>query len=157
FGMRPADVSRCRVLELGCGDGLHLIAVALGLPEAECVGIDLATAGLRKGQAIIRELGLTNVTLRHMDLREVGQELGQFDFIIAHGIYSWVPPEARDKLLAICKENLTANGVAYVSYNAYPGSHFRDIVREMMRYHVRECPDPQQRVEQARELIRFLV
>src|SRR5262249_19753350 len=87
FGMRPADVSRCRVLELGCGDGLHLIAVALGLPEAECVGIDLATAGLRKGQAIIRELGLTNVTLRHMDLREVGQELGQFDFIIAHGIY----------------------------------------------------------------------
>jgi methyltransferase-like protein len=63
----------------------------------------------------------------------------------------------RDKLLAICKENLAANGVAYVSYNAYPGSYFRDMVRDMMRYHVRECTDPQQRVEQAREFIRFLV
>jgi cyclopropane fatty-acyl-phospholipid synthase-like methyltransferase len=117
FGMRPADVSRCRVLELGCGDGLHLIAVALGLLEAECVGIDLAAAGLCKGQEVIRELGLTNVTLRHMDLMEVGRDLGQFDYIIAHGIYSWVPPEVRDKLLTICKENLAANGVAYVSYN----------------------------------------
>jgi methyltransferase-like protein len=156
FGMTPADVSRCRVLELGCGDGLHLVAVALGLPDAECVGIDLAAAGLRKGQAAIRELGITNITLRHMDLMEVGRDFGQFDFIIAHGIYSWVPPHVRDKLLAICRENLAAHGVAYVSYNAYPGSHFRDMVRGMMRYHVSELTDPTQRVEQARALIRFL-
>lgn len=156
FGMTPANVSRCRVLELGCGDGLHLISVALGLPEAECVGIDLAAAGLRKGQEVVQVLGLRNVTLRQVNLMDVGRELGQFDFIIAHGIYSWVPPEVRDKLLTICQENLADNGVAYVSYNAYPGSHFRDLVREMMRYHVSEFPDPQQRVDQARAFIKFL-
>lgn len=156
FGMTPADVSRCRVLELGCGDGMHLIAVALGLPEAECVGIDLAAAGLRKGQEVVRGLGLTNVTLRQLNLMDVGRDFGQFDFIIAHGLYSWVPPAVRDKLLAICHDNLAANGVAYVSYNAYPGSHFRDLVREMMRYHVSEFTAPQQQVEQARALIRFL-
>lgn len=156
FGMTPADVSHCRVLELGCGDGMHLIAVALGLPEVECVGIDLAAAGLRKGQSVVRALGLKNVTLHHMNLMDVGRDLGPFDFIIAHGIYSWVPPAVRDKLLAVCKENLADNGVAYVSYNAYPGSHLRDMVREMMRYHVSEFTEPQQRVEQARALLRFL-
>ena len=157
FGMVPADLTRCRILELGCGDGLHLIATALGLPEAECVGLDLAATGLHRGQDMVRALGLTNVTLRHMDLTEVGWEMGQFDFILAHGIYSWVPPEVRDKLLAICQQNLTANGVAYVSYNAYPGGHFRDLVRGMMCYHTSEFTDPTQRVEQARALLRFLI
>jgi methyltransferase-like protein/cyclopropane fatty-acyl-phospholipid synthase-like methyltransferase len=156
FGMTPAFVSRCRVLELGCGDGLNLISVALGLPEAECVGIDLAAAGIREGQDMVRELGLTNVTLRQLNLMDVGRDLGQFDFIIAHGIYSWVPPEVRDKLLSICKENLAENGVAYVSYNTYPGGHLRDMVREMMRYHVQDFADPKQQVDQARALIQFL-
>lgn len=156
FGMTPADVSHCRVLELGCGDGLHLISIALGLPETACVGIDLAATGLSQGQSVIRELGLKNVTLRQLNLMNIGRDFGQFDFIIAHGIYSWVPPEVRDKLLVICQENLAANGVAYVSYNAYPGSHLRDMVREMMRYHVGEFTDPTQRVEQARGLIKFL-
>src|SRR5262245_7165996 len=89
FGLAPADVSRCRVLELGCGDGINLISIALSLPEAECVGIDLAAVGIGKGQAIVQELGLKNVTLRQLDLMEVDRDFGQFDFIIAHGVYSW--------------------------------------------------------------------
>ncbi len=156
FGMTPADVSCCRVLELGCGDGLNLISIALGLPEAKCVGIDLAAAGIRKGQDRVRELGLKNVTLYQRDIMGVGRELGQFDFIIAHGIYSWVPPAVRDKLLTMCDDNLAKNGVAYVSYNTYPGGHLREMVREMMRYHVSEFTDPKQQVDQARALIKFL-
>jgi methyltransferase-like protein/cyclopropane fatty-acyl-phospholipid synthase-like methyltransferase len=156
FGMTPPDVSRCRVLELGCGDGTNLISIALGLPEAECVGIDLAAAGIRKGQGMIQELGLKNVTLRQLSIMDIGRDFGQFDFIIAHGIYSWVPPEVRDKILTICKGNLAENGVAYVSYNTHPGGHLRDMVREMMLFHVREFTDPQQRVDQARALIKFV-
>lgn len=156
FGMAPAELSRCRILELGCGDGTNLISVAMGLPQAECVGIDLAAAGIQKGQAVARELGLTNLTLMQHDLMEVSRDFGQFDFIIAHGLYSWVPESVRDKLLAICKENLRENGIAYVSYNTYPGSHFRDMVREMMRYHVQEFTDPHQQVTQARALVEFL-
>src|SRR5688572_14091320 len=91
FGMKPADITRARVFELGCGDGLNLTSVALSLPEAECIGIDLAAAGIRKGQERAQALGLKNIELRQLDLMEVGESLGRFDFIIAHGIYSWVP------------------------------------------------------------------
>jgi methyltransferase-like protein len=156
FGMKPPEVPRCRVLELGCGDGLNLISVALGWPESECVGIDLALAGIAKGCEIIREIGLKNVTLLQRSILDIDRDFGRFDFIIAHGVYSWVPPEVRDKLLGICRENLVDNGVAYVSYNAYPGSRQREMVREMMRYHVAEFTEFHQRVEQARALIEFL-
>ena len=157
FGMAPPDPSRCRVLELGCGDGLNLISVALGLTGAECVGIDLAAAGIRRGQAIIEEIGLRNITLRVLDIVDAGDDLGRFDFIIAHGIYSWVPAPVRDKLLTICKKNLSDNGVAYVSYNTYPGAHFRNLAAEMMRFHVSEITDARKKVEQARALVKFIV
>jgi methyltransferase-like protein/trans-aconitate methyltransferase len=157
FGMKPADITRARVLELGCGDGLNLTSVALSLPEAECIGIDLAAAGIRKGQERARALGVKNIELRQLDLMDVGESLGRFDYIIAHGIYSWVPETVRDRLLAICEQNLADNGVAYVSYNTYPGGHMRDMAREMMRFHVSEFDDPRQRVTQARSLIKFII
>ena len=157
FGMKPAEITRARMLELGCGDGLNLTSVALSLPGAECIGIDRAAAGIRKGQERAQVLGLDNVELRQLDIMDVGESLGRFDFIIAHGIYSWVPEAARDKLLAICKQNLADNGVAYVSYNTYPGGHMRDMAREMMRFHVSEFDDPKQRVTQARSLIKFII
>jgi methyltransferase-like protein/cyclopropane fatty-acyl-phospholipid synthase-like methyltransferase len=156
FGVKPPEVSTCRVLELGCGDGLNLISVGLGLPEAECMGIDLAPIGIRRGQEILQRVGLKNVTLLQRSILDIDPDFGQFDFIIAHGVYSWVSPEVRDKLLGVCQENLAENGVAYVSYNAYPGSHQRAMVREMMRYHVAEFADPAQQIDQARALIEFL-
>ncbi|HEX6174906.1 MAG TPA: class I SAM-dependent methyltransferase [Candidatus Binatia bacterium] len=157
FGMKPEAVTRARVLELGCGDGLNLTSVALSLPEAECIGIDLAAAGIRKGQERVRALGLKNIELRQLDIMDVGESLGRFDYIIAHGIYSWVPEAVREKLLAVCKQNLADHGVAYVSYNTYPGGHMRDMAREMMRFHVSEFNNPQQRVTQARSLIKFII
>lgn len=157
FGMTPADVSHCRVLELGCGDGVNLIGIALELPEATCVGVDLAAAGINKGQAIVRELGLKNITLQQYDIMDIGRDFGQFDFIIAHGVYSWVPPAVRDQLLTICQGNLAVNGIAYVSYNTYPGCHLRDMMRNMMTYHVRDFSDPQQQIDESRALMRFLV
>jgi len=156
FGMTPAEVSHCRVLELGCGDGVNLIGVALELPEAECVGVDLAASGIKKGQALVGELGLKNITLQQCNIMELDKDFGQFDFIIAHGLYSWVPASVRDKILTICEGNLTENGVAYVSYNTYPGCHLRDMMRNMMLYHVRDFSDPQQRIDESRALIRFL-
>jgi methyltransferase-like protein/trans-aconitate methyltransferase len=157
FGMMPADIAHARVLELGCGDGINLTSVALSLPEAECLGIDLAISGIHKGRERARRLGLKNIEFRQFDIMDVGASLGRFDYIIAHGIYSWVPEPVRDKLLAVCKENLAENGAAYVSYNTYPGGHMRDLAREMMRFHVSEFTDPRQRVTQARSLIKFII
>jgi SAM-dependent methyltransferase len=157
FGLRPAPPARCRVLELGCGDGGNLIPMALGLPGAELVGVDLAAEPVARGAALARTLGLDNVRLLEGDLAALPEGLGTFDYVVAHGVYSWVPPAARDALLAACGELLAPHGVAYISYNAYPGSYLRDAARDMLRFHVGDEPDPGRRMEQAEALMRLIV
>ncbi len=156
FGLSVPKVETSRILELACGDGVNLIAIALNLPYANCVGVDLAAAGIEKGNSLIQQLGLKNVTLQQGNILEINQDFGQFDYIIAHGLYSWVPENVRDKILAICKDNLAENGIAYVSYNTYPGAHLRNMVRDMMRYHVGEFESAQQKIEQARAFVEFI-
>ena len=90
-----------------------------------------------------------------MDVADAA-DLGEFDYILAHGLYSWVPQHVREKILALCGRSLAANGVAYLSYNAYPGSHLRDMVRGMMLYHTAHIPEPERRIGQARGLVKFL-
>ena len=156
YGLASPNVSTCRVLEIGCGDGFNLIPIALSLPSASCLGIDLVATGITKGNAVIQQLGLKNITLRQLDMLEINPDFGQFDYIIAHGIYSWIPENVRNKLLSICKENLAQNGVAYISYNAYPGGHLRNMVRDMMRYHSEKHDSLEQKLLQARALLEFI-
>jgi SAM-dependent methyltransferase len=153
FGMVPAHPERCRVLELGCGDGGNLIPMALMLPASEFTGIDLAEPAIAQGCSVVDALALRNITLRRLDLMRVGADLGEFDYIMAHGVYSWVPAEVRDRLLSVCRAHLGPRGVAYISYNARPGFRRRLMFREMMLYHVRNVEDPLARVKQA---IRFI-
>ncbi len=155
-GLEPAPVEHCRVLELGCGEGGNLVPMAHGLPESQFVGIDLSERHIRAGQDMAAALGLTNLVLRAMDIMEAGPELGTFDYIICHGVYSWVPPPVRDKILGVCAENLALNGVAYVSYNTYPGWFLRGAVAEMMNLHSRRFEAPAERAAQARALLEFL-
>src|SRR5438132_9429716 len=104
-GVQPAPIDRSRVLELGCGVGSNLIAMAFQLPESEFVGLDLARRPIASGQACAAELGLRNVSLHSMDVCDATAErFGQFDFIIAHGLYSWVPQPVRERILAICRD-----------------------------------------------------
>jgi SAM-dependent methyltransferase/methyltransferase-like protein len=156
FGMTPAPVERCRVLELGCGDGGNLIPMAYGLPESSFVGIDLASSAVAKGQARAGALGLDNVELVCRDLADYGPALGSFDFIVAHGVYSWVSDAVRDELLALCARALAPDGIAFVSYNALPGGHMRTMLREMMLFHARGTGTPRGQVERARGLLRVL-
>jgi methyltransferase-like protein/cyclopropane fatty-acyl-phospholipid synthase-like methyltransferase len=154
--LKPPPVESCRVLELGCASGGNLLPLAVTLPRSQFLGIDLAQRQVSAGQQIIAQLGLQNIELRHLSILDVTAELGQFDYIICHGIYSWVPAEVQDKILTICKQQLTPSGVAYVSYNVYPGWHMRGIIRDMMCYHGNRFPTPQQRVAQARGLLDFV-
>jgi methyltransferase-like protein/SAM-dependent methyltransferase len=130
--------------------------MAYGLPGSEFVGIDNSARQIADGQATVRMLGLENIALRHMDILDVDADLGQFDYIITHGVFSWVPRPVQEKVLEICARNLAPNGVAYVSYNTYPGWHMMGIIREMMLYHTRRSSEPQERVAQARALLDFL-
>jgi methyltransferase-like protein/SAM-dependent methyltransferase len=156
FGMKPAPVERCRVLELGCTDGGNLIPMALALPGSEFVGIDLSERAVAAGLKIIGDLNLTNIELRAGDIMDVDAGWGKFDFIITHGLFSWAPAPVRDRILRISKQNLAPQGVAYVSYNAHPGSHLRTMIRDMMLFHLRDVLEPAERIARARELIAFL-
>ena len=156
FGMQPPAPDRYRVLELGCASGGNLIPMALDLPASRFTGIDLSPRQIGDGRKVIEALGLTNIELQAMSILDVNRDFGTFDYIICHGVYSWVPREVQEKILAICAENLAPNGVAYVSYNTYPGWHLRGMIRDMMLYHARRFADPAVRVQQARALINFL-
>jgi methyltransferase-like protein/cyclopropane fatty-acyl-phospholipid synthase-like methyltransferase len=156
FGMRPAPVERCRVLELGCSSGANLLSMAVTMPDSEFVGVDLAGSAIARGKAMVDALGLKNLTLRQVDLLEMAPDYGEFDYIIAHGLYTWVPPQVRDQILAICKGSLQPQGIAYVSYDAFPGSYVRLMVREMMLFHNRDFHDPQQQTQQGMTLLKLL-
>ena len=155
-GLSAAPVERCRVLEIGCNEGANLIPMAYAIAKSEFVGFDLAPSPVARGQERIRELGLPNVRVFESNLLDVGTELGQFDYILAHGLYAWVPEPVRERLLALCGELLTPDGVAFVSYNALPGGHLRKMVREMMLFQVKDIEDPEERVSGGLAFLRFL-
>ncbi len=156
LGLDPPDPSTARVLEIGSSDGGNLIPMAFGSPEGSFVGLDLSGAAIARGQKFAAGLGLANVRLLHMDLMDAGPELGEFDYIVSHGVYSWIPEPARDKLMAITGELLAPGGVAYISFNVCPGGYFPRIMREMMSYHARGQESPEDRYRAANEFLSFL-
>ncbi len=156
FGMTPQPIDRCRVLELGCASGGNLIPIAHALPNSRFVGVELSARQAADGRALMASLGLKNIEVQHLSIMDVTLDFGRFDYIIAHGVYSWVPDEVQDKILEICRDNLTPNGVAYISYNTYPGWHYRGMIRDMMLYHTKQFTEPQMRATQARALLDFL-
>ena len=155
-GLEPKPADHCRVLELGCGDGSNLVPMASTLPGSEFLGLDLAANPIARGQQLIRDVGLTNVQLLQSDISDFKGTGEKFDYIIAHGMFSWVPPEVRKQLLGLCRALLAPQGIAFVSYNAFPGAHLRNMLREMMLFHVRGAESPLDRVQQAQALIKFL-
>ncbi len=156
-GLTPAPVEQCRVLEIACNEGGNLIPMAYAIPMSKFVGFDLARLRIERGQERIRDLGLTNVRIFESDLLDAGSELGQFDYIIAHGLYAWVPEPVRERMMALCGELLAPNGIVFVSYNALPGGHLRKMLREMMLYHVKGIEEPHKRVSESIAFLHFLL
>lgn len=155
FGLKPAPIDRCRVLELGVASGANLIPQADELRDSRFVGIDLSPAQIERGKTIATAIGLANIDLRAADVLTIDDSWGQFDYIICHGLFSWAPAAVREAILRVCRRNLSPQGVALVSYNTLPGWRLRGMVREMMRYHVAEMPD-REKAGQAVAMLDFL-
>ncbi|WP_295259924.1 class I SAM-dependent methyltransferase [Veillonella sp.] len=141
YGLTPAPIKGARVLELGASCGGNLIPQALYYPEATFTGIDLSGVQVQHGNEIIQSIGLTNVTLLEKDILDIDESFGTFDYIIVHGIWSWVPDIVKDKILNICNVNLSDNGIAYVSYNTYPGWKRLEQLRDIMLYSEKRAMD----------------
>ncbi|MBN9122682.1 MAG: class I SAM-dependent methyltransferase [Planctomycetes bacterium] len=156
LGLPTAQPHRSRVLELGCASGGNIIPMAESMPEATFLGIDRSARQVEEGSRCVTALGLTNIELRQQDVLDISPDLGEFDYIICHGVYSWVPRAVQDKILAICKGHLAPTGVAYVSYNTLPGWHLRGMVRDMMLFHTEQFETPSEQATHARALLAFL-
>jgi methyltransferase-like protein len=154
FGVSAPPIERARVLELGCSSGGNLIPFAARNPKAQVIGVDISQVQVDEGGERIKRLNLKNIGLVQGDLMNIGTSFGEFDYIICHGVYSWVPGPVQDAILRICRENLAENGIAYVSYNTYPGWKTREIIRDAMclRANLAES----ERLPYARGMIDFL-
>jgi methyltransferase-like protein/2-polyprenyl-3-methyl-5-hydroxy-6-metoxy-1,4-benzoquinol methylase len=156
FGLVPAPVTRCRVLELGCAGGGNLIPMAFHLPESEFIGVDLSLRQVKEAQKTISDLGLKNIRIENVSIMDIDHSCGIFDYIISHGVFSWVSHEVQDKILAVSSCNLAPQGIAYISYNTYPGWHMREMIRHMMHYHIGQFEETAKRIEQARAVVDFM-
>lgn len=156
MGLNPAPPERCRVLELGCAAGANLLPMAYALPDSVFVGIDLSQVQIDAGQSLVQELGLKNLLLEQMNITEIGPGFGEFDYILAHGVLSWVPEHVQRHIMAICRDCLAPHGVAYISYNTEPGWRPLHVLRDILLYHTRNEHDPRRRAAMARHMLGLL-
>jgi SAM-dependent methyltransferase len=156
-GLATPDPSTARVLEIGCGAGGNLLAMAVATPGITAVGVDLAAGPIAEGRAAVEAVGIDNVDLRQGDISDLRDgELGDFDFIIAHGVYAWIPEPVRDHLLEAVHSHLAPDGLAYVSYNANPGGYMRAALRDAGLWFAGDAGGPVAVAERAKELYRFV-
>ncbi len=156
FQIDVCKASACRVLELGCATGGNLLPVAALFPKSDFVGADFSAKQIATAKSHAEQLSLKNVTFHEQDLCAITKEFGAFDYIIAHGLYSWLPDHARAELLRVIAECLTPNGIAYVSYNTYPGWATTQALRYAMRFQGEGHKDPTKRVHAALGILQFL-
>lgn len=156
FGLPTPDPASCRVLEVGCGDGGNLVPMACGLPQSTFTGIDASPSAIARAREQADALGLENVRFEEVSLAEHVPPPGSADVVIAHGVYSWVAAPLRHALLALCTRALSPHGVAYVSYNTYPGGRLRQALREILAAELEGIEEPERRLAAARETLAML-
>ena len=156
YGVDAPAPETARVLELGCAEGGNLLPMAVATPGATFLGLDLSERQAEAGERRRASLGLTNVELRVGDVAAFDPGSGRYDYVVAHGLYSWVPEPVADALLALVARALSPRGIAYVSYNAYPGWHLRGLVRDLLLRGTQGLRSPARRIVAARDLLAFV-
>jgi SAM-dependent methyltransferase len=156
FALDAAPLKQARVLELGCAAGGNIIPLAARHPRASFLGVDLSAAQVAAGRARIAQLKLSNIELRCESFSALGALEPAFDYVICHGVYSWVPAPLRETILRICGDCLSPRGVALVSYNVLPGWRMLQALRDCFLLHASADADPRARVAQARALLQSL-
>ena len=156
FGLETPALETARFLELGCASGGNMITQAMHYPKAKFVGIDLSQVQIDMGNKHIKALGLQNMELKAMSITDIDKSLGEFDYIICHGVLSWVPENVRAAIFRVSEENLSKNGIACISYNTLPGWNMVRTIRDMMMFHARNFQNINEQVQQSRLMLDFV-
>lgn len=154
-GLNPAPLENAKVLEIGCSFGGNLMPFAIRYPNSQIVGIDLAEHQINVGKQMFAKVGINNVELVAADISQVGFNI-QFDYIICHGVFSWVPEFVQQAILKVVQQYLAPNGIAYISYNTYPGWKSKDIIRDLMLFGSNENLSSLERVDQGIATLDFV-
>jgi SAM-dependent methyltransferase len=120
-GLDPVPPFEARVLELGCGAGVNLLSIASSLPGSHCVGVDADPEAIARARQLAGDAGLSAIEFICADLRAVADRVDEADYILAHGVWSWVPDDVQAAIAELCAGRLAPDGVALISYNALPG------------------------------------
>lgn len=152
FGLGAPDLATARILDIGGGDGVTLTAYCAAHPGAEGHNFDLSEEAIGRGRALAEAAGVGNVTMTVEDITRAHERYAarSFDFVIAHGVYAWVPDHVRQATMALIGQVLADNGVAFVSFNAMPGGYIRLIMRDMLLHVLDDVNDPAARLNDAR-------
>ena len=156
LGPEPNRDEPVRVLDLGCASGVHLREQAARYPAARFTGIDFSAAELKSGRQAIAEAGLTNVELIQGDLRDAEIPTEEFDLVLCHGIFSWVPDDVKESIFRHCRTGLRPGGIAAIAYVTYPGWKQREAIRELLALRVQNIEKPDERIRQSALMLRFL-
>ncbi|ABV72977.1 F0F1 ATP synthase subunit A [Rickettsia canadensis str. McKiel] len=156
FGLNPPSLETAKILDIGCGVGVNLLNFAETYPKSNSLGIDLSKTQIELGKKIISDLKIKNVELNALSILDLNESYGKFDYIVCHGVYSWVPEEVQNKILEVCNKLLNPNGIAFVSYNTLPGWNMQRTIREMMMFHSELFNNSHDKLQQARLLLKFI-
>ena len=149
-GPRP-PLDRFRALEIGCNNAHNLLPLAFYHPGASFLGVDSATTALAAGRAAAAETGLDNLTLEWMDLKAPSTLAGTFDYVIVHGVFSWVDAEVRRRILELCAAHVAPGGLVYLSHNVDAGWRVRGLVRDAVLAAASGAPTAAEANRRARE------
>jgi SAM-dependent methyltransferase len=124
--------------DLGCGQGVTAAILAAAHPCGVFHGIDAMPAHIDHARRLAAAAAVANLELHAVEFAAaIDLELPQFDYIVAHGVYSWIGPESRRAVRQFIDRRLKPGGLVYLSYNAMPGwardLPFQGLLREFGR------------------------
>ena len=118
----PARDAGFAFCELGCGQGMTTAILAATHPNGHFYGIDVMPSHIEHARRFSTEGTIANINFHTADFATAaGMNLPGFDYIVAHGVYSWVNAESKAALRAFIDRHLKPGGLVYLSYNAIPG------------------------------------
>ncbi len=156
YGFAPPDPATARVLEIGCASGGHIIPLAARFPQASFLGIDVSARQIAEGRRRVDHARLSNISLAERSVTELQATDGPFDYIICHGVFSWVSPAVREAILQRCAALLSPNGLATISFNVLPGWRLLQVIRDAAIAHAGRFASPSEKAFEIRSLFEAL-